>query len=130
MHLIKRIATVLSDRETSLESYACCIAPSPHEHQGHAEGRLKMHLGEPAKSGGVESEDRAFGPTMTFRQQGHCEENRRGSGCKSDADIGVSISAKAPFQGRPNIVDGGDVRRPRLAGRKAWPFDSGLLQPS
>src|SRR5207253_1062641 len=48
--LIERVAAFFCDREASLQGYARRIASSPHEHQRHAEGCLKMHLVESAKS--------------------------------------------------------------------------------
>ena len=56
---------------------------------------------------------------MTFRKQGHRQEDRRGGSGKSYADVSISFGAKAPFQSGPDIVDGGKVGSPFLAGRQA-----------
>ena len=76
--------------------------------------RLKMHLLAPAARGIVERENRPLRPAMTFSQQGHRQENRRGGGGKSDANFGIAVDAKAPFQGRADIVEIGKAGRSRL----------------
>ena len=110
--LVEGVATFLGDREASVQRHTRRIATSAHEHQRHSQGRLKMHLLEPAASGIVESEKRPLRPAMTFRQQRHRQKNRRGGGGKSDADFGIAVGAKAPFQSRADIVEAGKVRRP------------------
>ena len=89
-----------------------------------------MHLLEPAASGIVESEKRPLRPAMTFRQQRHRQKNGRGGDGKSDADLGIAVGAKAPFQSRADIVKAGKMRRPFRPGRQGRPFGPGLLQPS
>jgi hypothetical protein len=67
---------------------------------------------------------------MTFREQRHRQKNRGGSGGKSHADFGVVVDAKAPFQGRADIVETGEVGCPFHSGRQGRPIGPGLLQPS
>ena len=54
--LIKRVATLLGDREAPRQSGTRRCVSAAHEHQGHTEGGLKMHLIEPAARSVVESE--------------------------------------------------------------------------
>ena len=89
-----------------------------------------MHLVESTARSLVERGHRAFRPTVTFRQQRHRQEDRGGRGGKAHANVGVSACAKAPFQRRSHIVDGGEVRDPFLAGRQGQPFDAAPLQPA
>jgi len=59
--------------------------------------------------------------------QRHSQEDRRGRGGKSDADPGIAVDAKAPFQSRAHIVDAGKVGRPFRPARQDRPFGPGLL---
>ena len=106
------------------------VATSAHEHQRHAQIRLKTHFVESAASGVVESAKRPLRPAMTLRQQRHRQKNRRGGDGKSDADFGIAVGAEAPFQRSADIVEAGKMRRALRAGRQGRPFDPALLQPS
>src|SRR5215831_12633885 len=73
-----------------------------------------MHLLGSTASVRVESEECAFRPAVAFGEQGHCQEDRRGSRGKSDANCKIAVDAEAPFQGRPDIVEVSATRRPLL----------------
>jgi hypothetical protein len=53
-------------------------------------------------------------PAIAFREQGHRQEHRRGSGRKPDPNYKISVGAEAPFQCRAYIVNVGAKRRSLL----------------
>lgn len=67
---------------------------------------------------------------MTFRQQRHCQKDRRGGSGKSDADFDVAVRAKAPLQSSPDVVERCEVGRPLCTRRQGLPVGPGLFQPS
>jgi hypothetical protein len=73
-------------------------------HRRNPEARLEMHLLAPATSGVVESEYCALRPAMAFREQGHCQENRRGSSGEPDTNCKITVDAEAPFQSRARLI--------------------------
>ena len=127
--LVEDVAALFGDRQASVEGNARRIAFSMHLHRRNSEPRLKMHLLECSVGGLVKGENGPLRPAMTFRKQGHRQKDRNGSGCKSDANLGIAVGAKAPFQGRANIVETGKVRCPFGPARQGRPFGPALLQP-
>src|SRR5262249_21918509 len=73
-----------------------------------------MHLLGSAASSTVECAYSLLRPAIAFREQGHRQEHRRGSGRESDANYKISVGAEAPFQGRAYIVNLGTKRRSLL----------------
>src|SRR5262245_7216271 len=69
MYLIKRVATVFSDRQTSFKGFACSVAATAHEHQRDPKSRLKFHLLVPAAGRRRDGSNRAVRPAMTFSEQ-------------------------------------------------------------
>ncbi len=55
--LIKCLATLLGDRKAPPQGCTCRCVSAAHEHQGHAEGGLKMHLIEAAARSVIEGEN-------------------------------------------------------------------------
>jgi hypothetical protein len=73
--------------------------------------RLEMHLLGRAAGRIAENEDCSLRPAMTFREQGHRQEDRHRRCGESNADFSIAIGVKAPFQGRADIVERSEVGR-------------------
>jgi hypothetical protein len=88
-----------------------------------------MHLLECSVGGLAKGENGPLRPALTFRKQGHRQKDRNRSGCKSDANLGIATCAKAPFQGRADIVETGKVGCSFGPARQGRPVGPALLQP-
>src|SRR5262249_32166964 len=80
-------------------------------HRRDTEARLQMHLVSSAARVRVKRRNRLLRPAMAFREQGHCQKDRCGGRGESDAQGTIAVGAKAPFQGRANVVEMGARRR-------------------
>ena len=121
--MIEGHAPFFRDRKASVEGHARRILSSAREHQGDAQGRLKMHFVESAVQRGLQSEKRPLGPSMAFGQQRHGQKHRRGRHRKSNADFGVAVNVETPLQGGADIIDAGKVRDSLRASRQGCPVD-------
>ena len=102
----------LRNRQTPAQRHTHRIAWPVHVHRRKSEARLKMHFLRSAASGIVEREYCSLRPATASWEQRDRKKNWGGSGGKSDADFGVAVDAKAPFQSCASISRRGELGWP------------------